>query len=773
MAAVAQRAMAKEPDARYASAGELAAAALAAARGTGAGAPAAPTELSRLPAPLTPTVGRRDECASVASLLCRDDVRLVTLLGPGGVGKSRLSLELARALEHDFADGAWFVELATTTGADDVAGAIATSLSLRPGAGETPEQALGRFLGPRQALLVLDNFEHVLPAARLVSELLSGCGGLTVMATSRAPLGIQPEHRVGVEPLGLPRGGTPGDVKRSAACALFLARAESQGASISLDVSADAVAAICRRLDGLPLAIELAAARVPLLEPPELSARLDHALEALGTGTRDAPARQRTLRATIDWSYRLLEPAEAQAFARFAVFAGGASIHSAQHVTGAGLDALEGLVDKQLLLRRSGPGGITRLAMLETVREYARERLDADPGAHEVESRHCRHYVALAERAEPELYTHGEREWLPRLDADADNLRAAFDWSVRRGDPRQALRLAGVLHPFLAIRGRVAEGIDLVERALAAAGDAAPVEERARGQRAYVHLLVASGAPYDWKGSRHEAETQARAALDLSREAGEPAGIADALLALSSFEAIDTAPPRPRERALAEEALVHAREAGDDRLAGFALMTRALAGPVDQSEPELEQAVAALQQTGDSRHLVWLYSNAAYNALGVGMAEHARPLLARALPLARELGYPLDLALACGNAGLAALFTGDIDAAQEAFGEQLRLCWDQAGWLAGEGLVGFAAIAARRGDSELAARLIGAAGAIAPLAEDDVTVRLRREFLAPARTVLGDERWHAAERDGAGLSFDEAILTALESEPTVPPPVTD
>ena len=685
------------------------------------------------------------------------------------MGKSRLALEVARAIEGDFSDGAWFVELAAASRPDQVAGTVASALELTPAAGETVGEALVRFLRPRRALLVLDNFEHVLPAADLVHELLSRCAGLKVLATSRSPLDIRPEHRMTVDPLGLPVGESPGAVRRSPAGALFLDRARSQGAQLSIDAeNAGAIAAICRRLDGLPLAIELAAARAPMLAPHELSSRLAGALDSLGSAARDAPARQRTLRATIDWSCRLLEPGEAAAFARFAVFSGGASIASAEEVTGADLDTLEGLAGKHLVI---GSGG-GRVHMLETVQEYARERLGALPDARDVAARHRDHYVALAERAEPHLYTHGEREWLLRLDADAGNLRAAFDWAVEEDDPRAALRLAGLLHAFWVIRGRVAEGLDAVRRALAAAGDGAPLADRALTQRAYVHLLIANGAHYDWQGARGDAEAQAAAAVDLSRQVGEPGGIADALLLLSSFADTDRAPPRPRQRALAEEALALAREAGDERLTAFALMTRAIALPVADAEAEVEEAAAALRDVGDTRHLMWLYSNTAYNALMEGFVEPARPLLDRALPLARELGYPLDLALACGNAGLEALFSGDLERAQQAFDEMLRISWDQVGWLAAEGLVGFAAIAAGRRDPELAAQLLGAAQAIGPLAEDAVTVRLRSRFLEPARGLLGDERWAAAESQGSRLSFDEAIALALDSEPTVAPPAS-
>jgi non-specific serine/threonine protein kinase len=779
LAAVAQRAMAKLPKDRFASAGEFGAAAVAAAHGDRAGAEifAAPrggvgwpVGLSRLPAPLTRTIGRDVERAGVARMLRRDDIRLVTLLGPGGVGKSRLALEVARALEGDFADGAWFVELAAVTDAVQVAGAIAEPLSITRGPGQSTEQALVRFLGRRDALLVLDNFEHLLPAAGLVSDLLAGCDALKVIATSRAPLGVQAEQRVAVEPLDVPAGGSPAEVKLSASCALFLERAESRGADLTLDApNAQAIAEICRRLDGLPLAIELAAARVPLLEPRELNARLGHALEALGKGASDTPLRQRTLRATIDWSHRLLDPPEAQAFAHFAVFTGGATIDSAQQVTGAPLDVLEALVDKQLLLRRRGPTGTTRLQMLEIVREYARERLVAEPHSADVHRQHFLHYLDLAERAEPEMYTHGQKQWLPRLDADADNLRAALEWSLGHGEPTDALRLASLLPAFWSITRRPVEGLTWVERAIDAAGESAPIAERARAHRARSTLLISTGSHGNWQGSKEDGARRARAALELSREAGDPAGTADALLALSLFESDSVGTPTPQARELAEEALVRAREAQDDRLIAHALMTLVFVLPVDGADAEIEEAAAALRKIGDRMNLVRLYSNKAYDALVDGLTERARPLLDQALPIARELGdQGLQIAFVCGNVGLEALFSGDIDRAQGAFDEQLRVCLQHAvGWLAGEGLMGMAAIAARRGDPDLAARLMGAANAIDPTADDAVTAKVDRDFLAPARELLGEDGWRATEVEGAELSFQEAIAMALDTQRTV------
>ena len=291
---------------------------------------------------------------------------------------------------------------------------------------------------------------------------------------------------------------------------MFLERARSHDRQFELSIdNAGAIAEICRRLDGLPLAIELAAARMTVLDAEELNTRLAQTLDVLSGGPRDAPDRQRTLRATIDWSHRLLSAPEADAFARFAVFAGGATIKAAQAVTGGELDALHGLVDKQLLLRRHGSSPDARLLMLETVREYARERLDAENDAPQTHERHCRHYLALAERAEPELFTRGEARWLPRLDAEVHNLRAALDWSLRHGDPTSALRLAGLLSKFWEIRNMPDEGLAWIEASLDAAGDAAPLPERARARRAQGLLLQSKGAAYDAHGLMREAKAKA------------------------------------------------------------------------------------------------------------------------------------------------------------------------------------------------------------------------------------------------------------------------
>jgi predicted ATPase len=598
---------------------------------------------------------------------------------------------------------------------------------------------------------VLDNLEHVLEAAPIVPELLSRCPGLKLLATSREALRVEPEHRFAVAPLAVPADGRPAAVESSAAGALFFERARRHDGGFALtDGNAAAVAEICRRLDGLPLAIELAAARTPLLSPEELSRRLAHSLDVLGPGGRDAPPRQRTLRAAIDWSYRLLSPEEARAFARFAVFAGGATIEAAEYVTQADLGVLEGLVEKHLLERRQDAAGATRLVILETLRQFAAEHLDA-----EVRRRHCRYYVELAAQAEPALWTIVEAEWLARLDAEIGNLRAALDWSVGAGDPL-GLRLAGLLAEYWDIRGFAGEGLQWLREAFETAGDAAPLQDRARARRAQAKLLEEQGSLEDPE-LREQGRAYASDALAMARETGDAAAIAAALLLLCHAEA-EPGFPKRRRHALAEEALDHARRAGDRRLIAWALKDAALALAPAEAEAELQEAIAAMRQIGAARSLAMLYNSAAYSAIKAGDLQRARALLDQSEPLTLELDDPMLLAAVSGNAGLAALFAGRLDEARFAFEQQLDICLRLViPWLASEGLAGLAAIAAREGDLERAARVLGAAGAHGPIGDAEVIARLERDFFAPAQESLGDELWRRSHAAGAGLGLADAV----------------
>src|SRR5829696_9146287 len=402
-----------------------------------------PNNLPRQP---TAFVGREAEVRQVVDLLRREEVELLTLTGPGGTGKTRLALQAAAELLEDFADGVFFVPLAPLTASDLVPSAIASALGLRD-EGERPlPDRLRDFLTDKQLLLLLDNVEHVSDAASLVADLLAAAPGLEVLATSRAPLRVRAEWEYPVAPLGLPprQIPPPEQLVQYEAVRLFVARAQAVKPDFAVDDgNAAAVAEICRRLDGLPLAIELAAARCNLLSPREIAERLDASLATLAAGPRDAPARQQTLRATIDWSYELLSEGDKACFAAFAVFAGGATVAAAETVTGAELDALDRLVAKSLLVRHPYAHAPTRLAMLETVRAHARERFAASADRDAVDERHYRYYRALVERhgSERALWGRDREQHLAQLDSDIDNLHAGLRWAVHKCDAERALAM--------------------------------------------------------------------------------------------------------------------------------------------------------------------------------------------------------------------------------------------------------------------------------------------------------------------------------------------
>jgi predicted ATPase len=495
----------------------------------GAGAADAAPLAGAVPVPATPLLGREQDSAAVEDLVVGQGVRLVTLTGPGGVGKSRLMVEAARRLGPGFADGARFLDLASVSASDLVAAAIAAGLGLNTSAGRLTAD-LESYLRPRRLLLALDNFEQVTGAAPLLAELLEGAAGLVVLVTSRTVLRLSGEHEYPVPPLPVPpaaAGRDPAGLQRYASVSLFTERARSVDPGFELtDANAGAVAEICRRLDGLPLAIELAAARIRLLPPQALAARLDQRFSVLTGGARDLPERQRTLKNTLDWSYGLLSAGEQALFARLGVFAGPFSLAAAEAVgapdedeaggPGPVMETLGSLVDSSLV-RAETRGDEPRFSLLETIRDYALERL-ADGGdwmrAHD---RHAAYFQALAEPSAADLAGPAQLAWLRRLDTDHDNARAAMSWLLDQGRIDQAARLFLVTWRFWWLRGHLAELARLGDELTAGSGDLPPY------QRAVA--LTGAGSIRNNNGDLARAQALFEQTLPLYRQTSERLGV--------------------------------------------------------------------------------------------------------------------------------------------------------------------------------------------------------------------------------------------------------
>ena len=708
--------------------------------------PGAPVE-HRLRVPPNRTIARERELTALAERLRTQAVRLVTLTGPGGVGKTRLALEAARAVDADFPDGAHLVSLAALHRPADVAAEIVKTLRVIVLAEESPEQAVERFLAAKQLLLVADNFEHLLDAAPFIGGLLGACPALTVLVTSREPLALQAEERYPVEGLA-----------GADAVTLFCERARAHGSASDLgDDDAAAIAEICRRVDGLPLAIELAAARCALLSPSEIAERLDGALAAPGAGVRDAPARQQTLRATIDWSHALLSEEERRCFACFSVFAGGATIEAAEVVIGAGLDMLTLLVTKSLVVHDGHSHSPTRLGMLDTIRSYAAEQFAAAADAAAVRERHYRYYLRLAQRHGDDraLWGSAGHEHVATLDADIDNLHAALAWAVGRADAERALAMVAALGRYWLMRDRYSDAIDWLDQVLnlPGAGDHPALRVRA---------LTTKDSCLWALGRRTEQPAVVATVEAIARRLGDPVILSQALqlrvMHEINAERLDVAD------AHAVEALHWAKASGNEWEIAEASRGQAIAASniVDLRE-RVDRAASLLGEAGNLHQLAHLLSSAAYAALCLGSERDATDFAARATPIARALDSRFVRMLNSGNLGLAALLTGETDTASRAFREELTLCRDMVVRSSlFEGLRGLAAVAVADGDAERAATLVGAAYAHRyDLAEDAVEARLDEEFFEPARTRSAIGTWNDAEREGSLLSVEDAISYAL------------
>jgi predicted ATPase/class 3 adenylate cyclase len=604
---------------------------------------------SNLPLQLTSFVGREEEIAEVERLLGR--TRLLTLTGPGGSGKSRLALRVAAELLPRYRDGSCFVDLSPVTDPALVPAAVANALGVPESAGRPILDGVKDHLRHRELLQVVDNFEQVAEAGPVIEELLTAAPKLRALVTSRVVLSLRGEQEYPVPPLHVPDPERlPRDLSalnEVEAVRLFAERAQAASPRFALtEQNAPIVAEITARLDGLPLAIELAATRTKVLTPEQILSRLRRRLSILTSGSPSVPARQRTLRAAIAWSYDLLDPAERRLFARLSVFTGGWVFESAEAVCDPeelGLDALDGLtslVDKSLVQRTEPPGHPSRFSMLETIREFGHEQLEAGGDLELVRRRHAGHFLRLAEEAEPQLTGQDQGTWLDRCDQEHANIRAALRWAVETGDAGRAQSAAGALWRFWQQRGHLAEGRRWLEEVLAMPSGRAPTASRAKA--------LAGAGGIAWWSDREASRGFYGEALAIERELGDPARLAEALY----NQAFVAAGEHDLESAagLLDESLALFRQVGDEPAAARVLVMQvvpdAMAGAWERVVARIEEVAAIWRRLGDRLNLafglIWL----AFAYGRAGRPDHARATALEALELFREADNATGIALA-------------------------------------------------------------------------------------------------------------------------------
>ncbi|HLJ68076.1 MAG TPA: tetratricopeptide repeat protein [Chloroflexota bacterium] len=715
-------------------------------------------------------VGRDRDVESLTELLTDSAVRLVTLTGTGGVGKTRLGLEVAGRLQAEFKDGVALVNLAPIDDPSLVATMIAGALGVSEVPRESPLVTLQKQLAMREQLLVLDNFEQVIEAAMVVADLLAACPRLVLLVTSRIPLHLRGEHVVPVSPLAVPDLDFLPDlesVEGYPSVALFCARARETRSDFGLTVdTAPAVAEICARLDGLPLAIELAAARVRLFSPAALLARLTGRLGLLTRGARDLPERQQSLRATIDWSYSLLSESQQLLFDRLAIFVGGRTVEAVEAVCNlnGGIDVLaemEALLE-QGLLNQTEIEGEMRFELLETLQEYARERMEARGERQALARAHAAFFLALAEQAEPELIGPGQGAWARRMEREHENLRAALRWSIREGgDGLLGARLAGTLTRFWVFHGHHQEGRAWLEEALALPlpDDRETLTARARALNG-AGLLAQRQGDYDRAIAFHER------CLSLRQHLGDKRGVSYSLNNLGNIAQIQC--DYRRAQSLHEESLALKRELGDKWDVASSLNNL---GVVAIDEADFERAASLFHESldlyrelRDAQSIAMSLHNLGEVALRQGAPQRAVRLYEESLALKRELGDKWAVTISLNTLGAAKLEMNDYEGAAALYAEALLLSREMGDrFRIADSLERLATIAIGRQQPRRAVRLLGAASSLReaigaplqPFKHDDV-----ERCMAAGRKMLGAEAFRAAWTAGSALSTDQAVAEA-------------
>jgi predicted ATPase/class 3 adenylate cyclase len=679
---------------------------------------------NNLPVQMSTFIGREDQIREAQAAL--EGARLLTFTGPGGTGKTRLALEMAHRLLPDFLDGAWFVDLSAVTDPSVVLTEIAVALDLQRDPGASVFECLEAHLRDRSLLLVLDNFEQVLDAAMPLEHLLSHAPGLKVLVTSRSVLSIYGEREYPVPPLRLPESASPVEtLSESEAVSLFVERARDVRPDFQLtEENASAVAEICARLDGLPLAIELAAVRVNVLSPQALLPRLDERLALLTSGARSLPERQRTLRGAIDWSYQLLEEPERKLFARLSIFSGSGTLESIEEICDGDLgapvlDLLGALVDDSLLRRTETPSGEVRFQMLETIREYAGERLASEPDAAEVRERHARYFLRLATEAEPHLVGADQKDWLDRFDREHGNIRAALKWSIQAGQVEAGQQAAGAIWRFWHQRGHLMEGRRKLEHLL-------EVDEGAASTPARFKALNGAGGLAYWQNDYAAAERFYSEAMEIARERDDPHAIAEGLYNLSYIDRI-----------------------GGDEDAGMAKLHEALS---------LARSIGDRQLAADCLGLIGNYE------LRQGRPEEALPMVEESLAIHRDLGNKFAVADSLSGLGSFYRIIGDGEASCASHRQALEI-FAEVGNPTGIAMVleEMAMVETMDGRHERALRLAAAAEALKDQIGGGAPAELMKseETFEESRKSLDPEAAERAWAEGREMGTDKAIAYAL------------